>query len=194
MSRGLIVDVETTGLDPRRDETVEFAAVPFDYSPELDRMAERPGMYVGLRQPSLPIGPRASAIHGITNAMVAGRELDDDAVHSLFAATDVVIAHHAQFDYGFIVPAYPLAARRPWLCSLRQIDWSRHGYPGRSLGALAAAHRIPTASAHRAEGDCRTLLALLAKRAEDGRSYCAELWEHLPQAPAQSKFARTTRR
>jgi len=194
VSRGLIIDVETTGLNPRRDEIVELAAIPFDYSPALDRVTEHPGAYVGFREPSIRIDPRATNIHGITNAMVAGAVLHDDSVLALLNSADFVVAHHARFDYGFVVPVYPLAARRPWLCSLRQIDWARHGYYLRALGALAAAHHIPVPSAHRAEGDCRTLLRLLAARSGDGRSYCAELWEHLPGGPTRSNITRTTHR
>jgi len=169
VSRGLIIDVETTGLNPRRDEIVELAAIPFDYSPALDRVTEHPGAYVGFREPSIRIDPRATNIHGITNAMVAGAVLHDDSVLALLNSADFVVAHHARFDYGFVVPVYPLAARRPWLCSLRQIDWARHGYYLRALGALAA-------------------------RSGDGRSYCAELWEHLPGGPTRSNITRTTHR
>jgi DNA polymerase III subunit epsilon len=32
LRRGLIVDVETTGLDPARDKIIELAILPFDFS------------------------------------------------------------------------------------------------------------------------------------------------------------------
>lgn len=183
MNRGLIIDVETTGLDPRLDEIVELAAVPFEYDAAHDCVLALPGSYVGLREPSVPIGRQAAALHGITGAMVAGAALDDDRITALVTQADFLVAHNAQFDYGFVTRAYPLAARRPWLCSLRHIDWGRQGYFAKSLGALAAAHRIVAPQAHRAAGDCQTLLLLLACASNGGPSYCAELLGHLPAAP-----------
>lgn len=183
MHRGLIIDVETTGLDPRVDEILELAAVPFQYDTARDCVSALPGAYVGLREPSVPIGRQAAALHGITNAMVAGAALDDDRIAALVTQADFLVAHNAQFDYGFVTRAYPLATRRPWLCSLRQIDWARHGYFAKGLGALAAAHRVAALQAHRAAGDCQTLLQLLACASTDGASYCAELLSHLPAAP-----------
>lgn len=183
MNRGLIIDVETTGLDARLDEIVELAAVPFGYDGARDSVIALPGSYVGLREPSVRIGRRAAAVHGITGAMVAGAALDDDRLAALVTQADFLVAHNAQFDYGFVTRAFPLAARRPWLCSLRHIDWGRHGYFAKGLGALAAAHRIAAPQAHRAGGDCQTLLQLLACVGTDGRSYCAELLGHLPAAP-----------
>ena len=183
MNRGLIIDVETTGLDTRLDEIVELAAVPFEYDALRDRLVAIPGSYVGLREPSVRIGRQATAVHGITAAMVAGTALDDDLVAHLLTQADFLVAHNAQFDFGFVTRAYPLASRRPWLCSLRHIDWARHGHFVKNLSALAAGHRIAVPRAHRAAGDCQTLLHLLACAGTDGRSYCAELLTHLPATP-----------
>jgi DNA polymerase-3 subunit epsilon len=55
----LFVDVETTGLDATADAVIEFAAVPFTYSPETGRVHEcarvrgtrRPGPAAPARDP-----------------------------------------------------------------------------------------------------------------------------------------------
>ena len=59
------IDLETTGLDPRRDDVVSIAAVPF--------VAGRPEPgYVMLVDPGRPIPPASTRIHGIDDVRVAG--------------------------------------------------------------------------------------------------------------------------
>ena len=41
LRRGLIVDVETTGLDPTRDKIIELAILPFDFSSARPQTAPR---------------------------------------------------------------------------------------------------------------------------------------------------------
>src|SRR3546814_6896313 len=50
---GLFIDVETTGLDPQKDEVIELAMVPFTYS--LDgRIFELHDAYQRFQEPSAP--------------------------------------------------------------------------------------------------------------------------------------------
>lgn len=68
---GLMVDVETTGLDAARNEIIELAMVPFTYG--LDGQIFGTGeAFNALRQPSESIPKDIAAITGITDEMVAG--------------------------------------------------------------------------------------------------------------------------
>ncbi|MHB8947325.1 MAG: exonuclease domain-containing protein, partial [Bacillota bacterium] len=67
------VDVETTGLSAWSDEIVEFALVLFAFGRHTGRIVGVVEEYVGMREPSVPIHPRASAINGITVDMVRGK-------------------------------------------------------------------------------------------------------------------------
>src|SRR5262245_34987734 len=66
LSRPLVVfDLETTGLDPCTDRVVEVALLKVSPSarPLRDCLALNPGR---------PIPPEATAVHGLTDAHVAG--------------------------------------------------------------------------------------------------------------------------
>ena len=81
---GLVVDVETMGLDPQRDDIIELALAPFNYG--LDgTVFSVGGSFQGLRQPIEPIAAEITAITGITNEVVAGQIIDPVAV-AIFAA------------------------------------------------------------------------------------------------------------
>jgi DNA polymerase-3 subunit epsilon len=172
----LIVDVETTGLDPRQHEIVELGLVLI----RVDQAGTHLSVtdeYASLRQPSRPIPNAASRIHGITDDMVLNQQLDHDQVHRLLSRATVYIAHNARFDRAFLARLYPEVLTRSWLCSMRQIDWFRLGYRSRSLADLLRALGVDDGNEprHRALADCRRLTSLLASQAPDGSTFLHHL-------------------
>lgn len=95
----LVVDCETTGLDPRRDRIVSIAAVAIE-----------PGLVVGRTRldmvidPRLPIPPQSTAIHGIDAARVAGAPTLADIWEALsYVLTDrIVVGHCIAFDLAML--------------------------------------------------------------------------------------------
>lgn len=157
---GLVVDVETTGLDPQRDEIIELAMTPFNYG--LDGTIFSVGdSFQGLRQPREPIGPEITAITGITNEMVAGRIIDPAVVATFAAPALLVIAHNAAFDRRFLERFSDVFSTKPWACSLSQIDWASEGFEGTKLAYLAQAAGF-FYDRHRAMHDCLATVELLA--------------------------------
>ena len=75
--RAVLVDTETTGLDPDRDELIELALLPFDYERDTGRIVSvgEPALNA-FREPSFPIPPEATKLHGVTDAMVKGQTID----------------------------------------------------------------------------------------------------------------------
>ncbi len=63
---GLIVDVETTGLDPTRDKIIELAILPFDFASEGVLYGVRDS-YAGFEDPGVPIPKEISRLTGITD-------------------------------------------------------------------------------------------------------------------------------
>ena len=160
MRIGLMVDVETTGLDARKHEIIELAMTPFTYG--LDGTVFTVGdSFQGLRQPNELIPPEITAITGITNEMVAGRTIDLAEVARLAAAASLVIAHNAAFDRRFLERFSDVFSTKPWACSLSQIDWVAEGFEGTKLAYLAQAAGF-FYERHRAVHDCLATVELLA--------------------------------
>ena len=163
----LIVDLETTGLDPAADRIVELAVVGIDFEHRCYHK-----VFHSLVDPAIPIPPEASAIHHITTAMVAGKAPTLDRVRTdLEALADPAIpfaAHNAAFDRSFLATAVP-AWTAPWICTLRV---ARHLWPDAPshsnqalryrLGLNVPGNEPP----HRAMGDALVTAALLVREAE----------------------------
>lgn len=160
LRHGLVVDVETTGLDARQHEIIELAMTPFSYG--LDGTIFTVGeSFQGLREPRTPIPDEISAITGITNAMVAGQAIDLAKMASFIEPASLIIAHNAAFDRRFLERFSSLFIAKPWACSLVQIDWASEGYEGTKLGYLAQAAGF-FYERHRAVHDCLATVELLA--------------------------------
>ncbi len=157
---GLFVDVETTGLDPNRDEVIELAIVPFTYA--LDgRIFEVREPFQRLREPGQPIPPEITALTGITDEMVAGHAIDPAEVAAFASGAAIVIAHNASFDRRFLERLSDVFVTKPWACSMSQVDWTAEGFEGNKLAYLAMGAGF-FYDRHRATHDCLAAIELLA--------------------------------
>lgn len=157
---GILIDVETTGLNTSQDEIIELAMVKFTYLPD-DRIAAITGVFSSLNEPSIPIPEEITELTGITDEMVAGLRIDPDAVASFISDAVLVVAHNANFDRKFAERYWPAFERKPWACSATEVEWRKHGYDGSRLGYLLAGVGF-FHQAHRAIDDCRALIEILA--------------------------------
>ncbi len=161
---GAIVDVETTGLSPRRgDEVVEIGIILFKFNLIHHDEVEVVETYQAFREPTDPIPMEVTRIHGITNDMVRGHTLDYQKMESIFTRANFVVAHNAGFDKGFLEEILPMSADRPWKCSCFGIPWKKHGLENRRLGTLRDYFGIPHDEAHRALADCKVVLEALKR-------------------------------
>jgi DNA polymerase-3 subunit epsilon len=157
---GILLDVETTGLDQRKDEVIELGMVKFDYLPD-GRIAGLRDVFSSFNEPSDPIPPEVIALTGITNDMVAGHRIDEAAVSSFADDAVIIIAHNASFDRKFAERYWPIFQRKAWGCSATEVEWRRHGFEGSRLGYLLNGAGL-FHQAHRAVDDCHALLEILA--------------------------------
>ncbi len=160
--RGAIVDTETTGTDASTDKVIELAVIVFEYCADTGEVGRVVETYDGLEDPGFPIPPESTAIHGITDAMVAGHKIDDARVEALLKQAGLVIAHNARFDRGFLEARLPVFAGLPWACSWQEVPWSDAGIESSKLEYLAYRYGF-FYEGHRAEIDCLALLEVLRR-------------------------------
>jgi DNA polymerase-3 subunit epsilon len=159
---GIVLDVETTGLDTGRDEIIELAMIKFAYSAD-DRILGVVGVFQALQEPSSPIAPEITALTRVTNEMVAGRTIDPLAVDRFAADANIIVAHNSAFDRKFAERFWPVFVHKPWACSLSGITWKEYGFASTKLEHLLATCGL-FYDAHRAADDCFALLKLLEQK------------------------------
>lgn len=152
------VDTETTGL--RRGRIVEVAAVRFTCDDILDEHST-------LVDPGGRVPRAAVAVHGITNAMLAGKPSPSEALPTLaeFIAGCVAWAHHATFDRAALTRASRQAALDSsgfeLFDSMPLCRRLLPHLPSYRLERVASSLGIAVATRHRALADARTLAAVV---------------------------------
>lgn len=160
MSRAVLFDTETTGLDPiTGDRVIEIAAI------ELFNDLPTGKIYHTLLDPERDIPSDSTRIHGITNTDVQGKPKFAAQANALLAFFDdaPLIAHNAPFDFGFINEELR-RIDRPALARDRMIDTlslAKVRFPGmpNSLDALCRRFEIDLSArtTHNALLDCKLL-------------------------------------
>jgi DNA polymerase-3 subunit epsilon len=158
---GIVIDFETTGLDPTRDSTIEVAAVKFRYS-DSDEITGVADTFQAFNEPSAPIPAEITELTGISDAMVAGHRIDAAALEKFVSDANIIVAHNAEFDRRFAERSWAFFEQKPWGCSSSEIGWKRHGFGGAKLAYLLADTGYFN-NAHRAIDDCQAVLELLAR-------------------------------
>jgi DNA polymerase-3 subunit epsilon len=172
----LVVDVETTGLDPRRDHVLEVGWVPVSCGEVvLD------GVRGTVVRPPAGIDVGGSAVlHGLTDDEIAAAPELADVLPELRAALRdrVLVAHHADLEVGFLDAALRDGQHDrtrlvvDTMALQRRLVVRGHGEPPRGALRLDAARGrfgLPRYAAHRAATDAlATAELLLAQVAELG--------------------------
>ena len=172
-----VLDTETTGLYPSHDRLVEIAVMLLEVDAGTGRLVRRLETYQELNDPGMPIPAMATAIHGITDAMVKGRRIDALRVARMLREADLVVAHNSGFDKGFVRQLVPGVDALMWGCSCRGIPWRRlyAQVENTRLQHLAARLEIRAGTAHRALGDVETTVDLILRTDPQGNAHLLHL-------------------
>jgi DNA polymerase III subunit epsilon len=159
----IFLDLETTGLDPERDEIIELAMVPFWFASD-GHIFEVHEAFDELREPSSGrIPEEITRITGITDEMVRGKTINSERVAEIAAPAALIIAHNANFDRRFAEKAFDVFSTKAWACSMTQIPWKQELFEGMKLEYLAMKSGF-FYDAHRAATDCYAGIELLSRR------------------------------
>ena len=213
----VVIDTETTGLDPRKAWIVEIAAVRLVGGRLQPKTAFR-----RLVRPGEPIPKLAIGVHGIDDAAVADAPAFADIWPELstFIGDAVVIGHAIGFDLAVLKRECERAGivwTRPHTLDTRLLaEVAEPDLAGYSLDSLAAWLGVEITDRHSALGDAlacaRIFLALLPKLRKGGIRTLAEAeracraltdvldqqhragWVEAVGAPSRADTERTLRR
>ena len=134
--REIVLDTETTGLDPQAGHrVVEIGCI------ELVNLVATGRTFHVYFNPEMPMPAGAEDVHGLSDAFLADKPLfaDKAAEFLEFLGEDQLVIHNAQFDIGFLNAELERAGHRklanPYLDT---VSVARRKFPGQraSLDAL----------------------------------------------------------
>lgn len=182
---GAALDTETSGLSSETDHVIEIGIRQFHFElPSgkiIDSLVET---YSALQDPGFTISKEIQTVTGISPEMLVGQKIDWNAVDSMLAKADVIVAHNASFDRGFLDRRSRVSPEKVWACSAWQVEWRAKGFKNARLQDLTQALGI-THHAHRAMSDVDAMVDLIGR--EDvmtGKPYFHEIMESCRQEVA----------
>ncbi len=214
----VVIDTETTGLDPRKARVIELAGVRLSGG----KLADDGAFRQLLRPGAEPIPAETTRIHGIDDAMVAQSPPFADVWPDFhrFLGKAMVIGHTVGFDLAILKRECDLAGlpwRRPRTLDTRLLaQIAAPELAGYTLENLAAWLGVDVTHRHSALGDAtttaRVFLALLPKLRDHGIRTLAEAeraclaltsvlddqarsgWIEAVEAPSRTDTERTLKR
>jgi DNA polymerase III subunit epsilon len=160
--REVVIDTETTGLDPHAGHRIcEIACLELAHHVPTGRKLHR---YVN---PERDIPADAFAVHGLTAEFLAGHPTFEAVADQViaFIGGDRVVIHNADFDLAFINAELARLGRGPLVCPfVDTLAVARRRFPGApaSLDALCRRFVIDLSERekHGADIDCGLLAAV----------------------------------
>lgn len=158
------IDLETTGLDPKRDKIIEIGAV------RVER-GEITGEWETFVNPGQKLPERIVELTGIHDSELVGAPPIRELLPGLFAflGEDVLLGHCIRFDFSFLKKAAVnerLSFERQGIDTLKIARKYLKDLESRSLVTLCRHYGIPH-SAHRALGDACATAILYRKLVEE---------------------------
>jgi DNA polymerase-3 subunit epsilon len=153
-----IIDIETTGLNARKDRITEIAIFIHDGEKVVET-------FESLINPECRIPFHITALTGISNKMVAEAPHFFEVARKIVELTDgnIFVAHNASFDYNFIRCEFKRLLydySRRTLCTKKLSRKLMPGIQSYGLGNLARILNLVNPARHRAAGDALTTVNL----------------------------------
>lgn len=162
--KALILDTETTGLDPKKDFIIEVAGILVDLNYKRIECQRSGLIYAVTNQDS-------EKITGISQLMLDSvKSTFDDPFNSIKIMAEqsiCIVAHNAEFDKSFVEAKGIILNNKnnsplEWICSYRDISYGLQT-ENKKLSTLAEAYSVDSGGAHRALADVTMLAHILFK-------------------------------
>ena len=150
MSRQIVLDTETTGLDPKSGHRIiEIGCVEV-----AERRLTGNNLHLYL-QPDREVDPEAVAVHGITDEFLLDKPRFEDVAGELrdyLLGTELII-HNADFDVGFLEHEFALCGQPLVLAEVCTVTdtlrMARKQFPGQRNSLDALCKRLGVSNSHR---------------------------------------------
>ncbi|MDY4486838.1 MAG: 3'-5' exonuclease [Candidatus Limivicinus sp.] len=161
----IVLDTETTGFSPRREEIIELAMLRVSRGGETQEYDN----FIRL-SPGRSIPPKIVELTGITDAMLEGEgvskeEACADLAEMLSLERPLVVAYNAQFDLGFLYYFLHGFGKAGVLKNVHMLDAltvyrDRRPFPHKLCNAVEA-YSLVSQNTHRAIDDTKATYELL---------------------------------
>lgn len=157
----LIVDVETTGLDPSNAKVIEYGAILYDVEHQCS--LQKISTLVPTNE-----NPQFKTNRIPAEATQSIKDIFMMQLLYMGEQADLAVAHNAQFDKKWFngVQLPELKDRNmhdiEWLCTYRDMHFPRETKHGHNLIELAVLHGVSVTSAHRALTDCNLIAEIFS--------------------------------
>ena len=190
------LDLETTGLEPKKDRIIEIGAAKI-------RDGQVQETYSLLVDPRVKIPERITDLTGSSDQMVEGQPFVEEAVTGLleFCEELPLLGHNLMFDYSFVKHSavnMGLPFEKQGMDTLKIARVLLPDLESRSLQSLCQYYQIPQQEAHRALEDALTTFRLYERLREAFGERSPELFEpkaliykvkrQSPITPAQKRY------
>lgn len=158
----IVFDLETTGLSAGSDRITEIGAVRLEGG-------EIAGRFSSFVNPERPIPQKITELTGITDAMVADAPKEAEALKAFIdfcAGSQVLVAHNAPFDSGFIRAACGRQKQEFPFTAVDTVAIARALYPdlkNHKLDTVAAKLKLGNFNHHRAVDDANVLAEIFIR-------------------------------
>ncbi len=187
----IAIDLETTGLDAKRDKIIEVGAIRVQEGMETAR-------YHSLINPHRKLESRVQELTGIRDEMVEAAPDIGDIIAGIvdFCEGLPLLGHHVIFDYGFLKRAavnHGIAFEKSGIDTLKLCRRLMPEGESKSLAAACAFFKIERKGAHRALEDAedahRLYQALMRRFLDRKEIFAAEpmIYKVKKEQPASKK-------
>lgn len=147
-----VVDIETTGLSPQKDDIIELSALKVRDNKVVEEFST-------LLKSSKGVSSFISGLTGITNSMLNNAPIIEDVLPEFlaFIGNDIILGHNVNFDMRFIKAKTQLVLNKMVENSIMDtMIFAKRNLelPNFKLTTIAQYYNIDTKNNHRGLKDC----------------------------------------